>query len=650
LEAARSSSWAETIRNRVPRPELSKSILDLQRASWLSLLNLDPEAVGLDIGSGYGAITHALACSLGRVISVEAVPERIEFTQERLRQERINNVELLQASATALPIAEDSCDLAVVNGVLEWVGEWDLEGDARTAQLRFLSRVYRLLKSNGVLLVGIENRFGYGSFLGARDHSGLRYTNLVPRRCATWLLRRNTSPHYRTTLNLRREYRTLTYSARGLRKLLSEAGFQSVVFYWADPGYNEPYSLVPLDSPQLVKERLLETLNHPGALKGNKWRKNVKRTLAKLGIFPWFIPDFVVLARKGYQQESIDDELYRRELESRGQNDKGPAREQKLALCVYTHPFHSKVTVTARDHVSGRHLLVAKVHLPAPRPASNTEREFVNLSLVSEHLNTRPDLLISVPRPIRSFRRGKTLYNLEAAAHGTQFSRLVREPRYFDDLGRVERDFGRVVEASLQVTAALESLAALSSIDPTCYELPSDETSPPELCRRVEELRYFRGSSDNSRVSFVQHGDFSVENVFLDRETGRIEIIDWTDAGRGFPPLYDIFLLFCSSAYLQNSHNRRRVLTHDEFWMASFEDLFLSERKMALVVRRLLLAACDRLKIPPEQLRALLVEFLIIRMNFCRLHSNPTLQRICRQQLDLLLEPRGERLLRPPAS
>ena len=645
LQEVRSSSWVETIRNRVPRPDLRKSILDLQRASWFSLLNLDPEAVGLDIGSGYGAITHALACSLGKVISVEAVPERIEFTQERLRQEGIDNVELLQASATALPIREGSCDLAVVNGVLEWVGEWDLEGDARSAQLRFLSRVYKSLKSDGVLVVGIENRFGYGLFLGARDHSGLRYTSLLPRPCATWLLRRNASPHYRTTLNPRREYRTLTYSARGLRKLLSEAGFQSVAFYWADPGYNEPYSLVPLEQKRLVNERLLDTLNHPGALKGNRWRKGVKKVLANLGIFPWLVPDFVVVARKGDHQEPVDNELYRRELEAREKGEKKSGRgEEKFALCASTHSFQSKVTVTARDRVSGRHLLVAKVHLPAPRPASNAEREFINLRQVSEQLNTRPDLLIGVPRPIRSFRRGKTLYYLEAAAQGTQLSRLVREPRYFHDLGMVERDFGRVVEASLQMTAALESVAGLCSIDPTYYELPPDEPISPELCGRIEEVRYFRGAPGVSRVSCVQHGDFSVENVFLDRKTGRIEIIDWTDAGKGFPPLYDIFLLFCSSGYLHDSDGGRRVLTDDEFWMASFEDLFLSEHGMAVMVRRLLSAACDRLKIRPGQLRALLVEFLIIQMNFCRLRSNSSLQRICRQRLDLLLGPRGEHM------
>jgi len=60
---------------------------------------------------------------------VEAVTERIDFTRERLRQERVNNVRLMQASAADLPLADNSFDLVVVNGVLEWVGEWDLTVD-----------------------------------------------------------------------------------------------------------------------------------------------------------------------------------------------------------------------------------------------------------------------------------------------------------------------------------------------------------------------------------------------------------------------------------------------------------------------------------------------------------------------------------------
>ena len=223
LEAARKGSWSDAVRSHFPEGVIS--VLDLQRASWAPMLGLNEQSVALDIGSGYGAITHSLSRFVGELYSLEAIPERIEFTQERLRQEGIGNVRLIQASAAALPLLDKSFDLVVANGVLEWVGEWDLEGDPRSAQLRFLSSILRLLKDDGVLLIGIENRIAYNNLLGAIDHSGLPYTALVPRRAASFMLRRSSARHHRTKLNPNREYRTYTYSERGYRKLLAEAGF-----------------------------------------------------------------------------------------------------------------------------------------------------------------------------------------------------------------------------------------------------------------------------------------------------------------------------------------------------------------------------------------------------------------------------------------
>ena len=220
---------------------------------------------------------------MGELYSVEAIPERIEFTQERLRQENIHNVHLIQASAMALPLVENSFDLVIANGILEWLGEWDLEDDPRNVQLRFLSTIGRLLKVNGVLVIGIENRFGYGLFLGGNDHSGISYTSLVPRRMASFMLRRSSVPHHRTQLNARREYRTYTYSERGYLKLLTDAGFADVSCRWAEPGYNQPYNLIPLAMPKWVEEQFLDGLDHPGPSPRRSWRRSLK---ARNGTWP----------------------------------------------------------------------------------------------------------------------------------------------------------------------------------------------------------------------------------------------------------------------------------------------------------------------------------------------------------------------------
>ena len=162
---------------------------DLNRASWTSVLPIPTSSTVLDIGSGFGTITHALALTYARVVSVEPVPERITFTKLRLRQEALDNVQLVQTTASHLPFSPKTFDLIVLNGILEWVAEWNLAGKPRDVQLAFLRQVRELLTEDGLLVVGIENRFSYGSFVGARDHSGLRFTSFLPRSLASAYLK-----------------------------------------------------------------------------------------------------------------------------------------------------------------------------------------------------------------------------------------------------------------------------------------------------------------------------------------------------------------------------------------------------------------------------------------------------------------------------
>ena len=53
-------SWP-AVRARCPGDNMTFGLLDLERASWVAMLGLDELSVALDIGSGYGAITHAFS-------------------------------------------------------------------------------------------------------------------------------------------------------------------------------------------------------------------------------------------------------------------------------------------------------------------------------------------------------------------------------------------------------------------------------------------------------------------------------------------------------------------------------------------------------------------------------------------------------------
>ncbi len=616
LAAARQTSWVEAARSTFPGWEMQISLLDPQRASWQFMLGLDSDAVALDIGSGYGAITHSLARTMGEVYSVEAIPERIEFTQTRLEQEQISNVQLIQASLTALPFFEGTFDLVVANGILEWVGEWDLDDHPRTTQLRFLSTARKLLRDNGVMVIGIENRIGYNNFLGTVDHSGIPYTSLLPRRLATFYLQHNRSRHHRTTLNPKREYRTYTYSARGCRKLLAEAGFEDVSFYWADPGYNQPYNLIPLSSLELIREHFLENLGHPGTTGASRWRRRMARAALSLGFMPWVVPEFLIVASKSLYRNTKLHQWLREQLHGHAADKDRPVNVEKLHFVSHMQAFKPKGNLRLWNPNASRVEAVAKVEVAVPDHTSGVETEFANLRRVSERLRSGLEPSIAVPSPMGTLRIGNSLYCLESAASGTKLSRTLRRPGYFDSLGNVKKDFELIATRTVELSAALRELRSVKPIEATWYEIPGELRSARETQAQIERMRYFKGGSGHGLESWVQHGDLSVENVFLDRKNRRIEVIDWATLAAGFPPLYDLFSLILSTGYLARAGERMRFSTPEDYWRASFRNIFFERTGFGEIVRNLLVDASQQLALREDLIPSLLVEFLLIRVQY----------------------------------
>ncbi len=619
IEAARLGSWVEAVRARFPENDnMIFGFLDPQRASWAPMLGLDEKSTAVDIGSGYGCITQSLSRFVGELYSVEAVTERIDFTRERLRQEGVTNVRLVQASATDLPLADNSFDLVVVNGVLEWVGEWDLSVDPRTVQINFLKKIFRLLKDDGVLLVGIENRIGWSFILGEQDHSGMPYTTLVPRTVANWMLRLNSKPHFRTELNPRRQYRTYTYSERGYRKLLGDAGFAATSAYWADPGYNQPYHLIPLAMNAWVRQNSVELLDHPSPAPRRSWRNQMKRMVTPL--FSWLVPDFVLLASKHPgRRNQLQTWIAERLAESADSASAASAPSTMWAL--RTRAFDEKSIVRLGDEKTGSDLAYLKIFTGDEESRAFYEAEIANRTKVQESLKISGSSLVRVPASYGTRQIGIATYHLEAASRGTQLGAIVRKLGYFEDAEQVERDFSQICDRIIELTSALQKVSGVRTIPTAWREIPETLRGRPDLTRAIAERRYFQKEFQGSLSTWIQHGDLSVENAHFNRETGAVEVFDWCDLAGGLPPLYDFFQFFNSTGYLTRADETVRFASEEDRWIATFQAVFLSDSEFGRVTQRFLLRACERLNVSPQEVPALLLESLIIRSNYYRPRS-----------------------------
>jgi SAM-dependent methyltransferase len=184
-----------------------------------------------------GATAHALSANYATVVALEPVLPRVEFMRRRFSQDRVKNVRVVRASFPHVPFARQSFDLVVFNGVIEWLPSGHPSENPTAVQLAGLRKAFELLRPGGHVYIGIENRWCFDYFLGAKDpHVGIPWVTIAPRSVATWLMKRANGHRYENYL----------YGSRGYRRLLRNAGFSDTQVFVAKESYNNPEFIVPL--------------------------------------------------------------------------------------------------------------------------------------------------------------------------------------------------------------------------------------------------------------------------------------------------------------------------------------------------------------------------------------------------------------------
>ncbi len=206
---------------------------------WLSR-NVGKMRRCLEVGFGYGALTTLLAKHCDEVYAVDVSFARVALLGHRARYEGLDNIYLALADATMLPFPDEYFDAVFMVGVLEWV-PLSHEGNPRDVQLRALKEIRRVLRPGGELLVGIENRFGAQYFAGWKDHNGLRFTSILPRKFSDAISR----------ILLKAPYRAYTYSYWGYKRLFADAGFEDVDIFLALRSYRFPRFAVLMERDDL---------------------------------------------------------------------------------------------------------------------------------------------------------------------------------------------------------------------------------------------------------------------------------------------------------------------------------------------------------------------------------------------------------------
>jgi 2-polyprenyl-3-methyl-5-hydroxy-6-metoxy-1,4-benzoquinol methylase len=472
-------------------PWMRRYVFDRGRTDPLQLLGPLEGMRVLDVGCGWGLYSEQLARAGAEVVALDTTRERAEFTAARLA--RIDGRHtVLWGSLQDAPLRAGSFDAVLLVGVLEWMPEAQRSGRPEDVQRAVLRRVASLLRDGGRMMLCIENRFGAHYFLGRpEEHTGRRFTSLLPRRGAAAYLRR---------VQNGRGARTRTHSPRALARLVLEAGMQPRPPAYALPAYTLPRFIVGNERGQAHGMRvLLEDVIDLG--RRHRALAPLQRLIARpeigLRLSRAFAPSLILIADRGAR-----------------------APRPNTECLVFTGPRPFNATgVTAWLDEDGRPLRYEK-HARTAAGVRELAAEHEVLELAREAFSPE----IAVPVVLEASERRL----VTAALPGARLSAMTRH------------GLAAVVRGCTDVAEGLGSASARNASPLELGAVQLDPAVGPEARDRLERLARELGL-DRLCAGFA-HGDLHPANVLIAGD-GRIGLVDWALAAERVPVAFDILYL-----------------------------------------------------------------------------------------------------------
>lgn len=193
------------------------------RENILEWYDFPQNASVLEIGSGCGALTGLLCRKAAKVTCVELSKKRSMINAYR---NNYNNLEIYIGNFEDINL-DEKYDYITLIGVFEYAPGYI---NSQTPFEDFLKKIKSMLKPNGKIIIGIENKYGLKYWAGAyEDHTGTLFSGLE---------------EYKDFDHVR------TFTKDELTKILQKVGLSNIEFYYPLPDYKLPH-MVLSDQHQL---------------------------------------------------------------------------------------------------------------------------------------------------------------------------------------------------------------------------------------------------------------------------------------------------------------------------------------------------------------------------------------------------------------
>lgn len=251
------------------------------RENIVSWLPIGPGDRVLEIGSGCGAITGALARLAGHVTCVELSKKRSLINAYKNKEN--DNIEILVGNFQDVePNLKSQYDYITLIGVFEYAGAY-IKGDNPYQKMLDILKAH--LAPGGKIVIAIENRLGLKYFAGCKeDHLGEYFAGIEG---------------YGPDSNVR------TFSKQTLTEILAGSGLTECKYYYPYPDYKLPHTIYSDDMLPGLGELDTNLRNYDADRIVLFDETKAFDAMIEEGRFPEFSNSFVVMASptKGWQDE-----------------------------------------------------------------------------------------------------------------------------------------------------------------------------------------------------------------------------------------------------------------------------------------------------------------------------------------------------------
>lgn len=300
------------------------------RENIVEWLPMDRTAKVLEVGSGCGAVTGALARRAGSVTCVELSKKRSMINA--YRHSECDNITIHVGNFRDVePDLPDDFDYICLIGVFEYAQSY-MDGENPFED--FLRILTPHLKKDGRLIIAIENKYGLKYFAGCKeDHLGTYFSGIE---------------NYPQGGGVR------TFSRRGLERIFERCGIVEYHFYYPYPDYKFMRTLYS-DTHLPGRGELTDNMRNFDADRMVLFdEKSAYDGLVGDGLFPLFSNSYLVVAGRGVDTGFV-----------KYSNDRAPeyAIKTEIAATLQGERVVRKypLTIGAKEHVRSMALAYEKL-------------------------------------------------------------------------------------------------------------------------------------------------------------------------------------------------------------------------------------------------------------------------------------------------